>query len=106
MRSTHRERVEFFFFFFFLGDFETETRAAVCGALYPGVALIASERIEEVAKTLDAMRARRFREQAEKARQLERRRGGDERVGVEAVAKDLMRRRVVKGRTSGDVGGK
>ena len=69
-----------------------------------GVALIASERIEEVAKTLDAMRARRFREQAEKARQLERRRGGDERVGVEAVAKDLMRRRVVKGRTSGDVG--
>ena len=33
MRSTHRERVEFFFFFFFLGDFETETRAAVCGAL-------------------------------------------------------------------------
>ena len=69
-----------------------------------GVALIASERIEEVAKTLDAMRAKRFREQAEKARQLERRRGGDERVGVEAVAKDLMRRRVVKGRTSGDVG--
>ena len=69
-----------------------------------GVALIASERIEEVAKTLDAMRARRFREQAEKARQLERRRGGDERVGVEAVAKDLMRRRVVKGRASGDVG--
>ena len=69
-----------------------------------GVALIASERIEEVAKTLDAMRARRFREQAEKARRLERRRGGDERVGVEAVAKDLMRRRVVKSRTSGDVG--
>ena len=69
-----------------------------------GVALIASERIEEVAKTLDAMRARRFREQAEKARRLERRRGGDERVGVEAVAKDLMRRRVVKSRTSGNVG--
>ena len=43
-----------------------------------------------MAKTLDWMRARRFREQAEKAKRLERRRGGDARVGVEAVAKDLM----------------
>ena len=55
-----------------------------------GIALITSEKIEEVAKTLDWMRARRFREQAEKAKRLERRRGGDARVGVEAVAKDLM----------------
>jgi len=57
-----------------------------------GIALITSERIEEVAKTLDGMRARRFREQAEKAKRLERRRGGDRRVGVDAVAKDLMMR--------------
>ena len=57
-----------------------------------GIALITSERIEEVAKTLDGMRARRFREQAEKAKRLVRRRGGDRRVGVDAVAKDLMMR--------------
>lgn len=73
-----------------------------------GIALITSERIEEVAKTLDGMRARRFREQAEKAKRLERRRGGDRRVGVDAVAKDLMMRTAtaktttaVRGRVSG-----
>jgi syntaxin 18 len=73
-----------------------------------GIALITSERIEEVAKTLDGMRARRFREQAEKAKRLERRRGGDRRVGVDAVAKELMMRTAtaktttaVRGRVSG-----
>ena len=55
-----------------------------------GVSLIASERVEEVAKRLDSMRAKRFRAQAEEAMRLERRRGSG--VGAGAVANELRRR--------------